>query len=91
MDINDAIALATKELIQATREYGPLASPHEGYAVLKEELEELWEEIKTKPNTAGRHDKMKREAIQLAAMSLRFLMDVCEVDYEDYLAKMPPD
>jgi hypothetical protein len=72
MELDEAVRLATKELERATDLYGPFASPHEGYAVIKEELEELWEEVKNKHAT---EDELIEEAVQLAAMSLRFIMD----------------
>lgn len=62
------------ELARATVSYPPMHSPHEGYAVLKEEAEELWEEIKKKePDQA----LLREEAIQVAAMAARFLVDCC--------------
>lgn len=53
----------------------PFASAHEGYAVLQEEVEELWEEVKKREPDKVR---MRAEAIQVAAMALRFVMDVCK-------------
>ena len=35
-----------KELRKATSNYGRFLSPHEGYSIILEELEELWIEIK---------------------------------------------
>ena len=59
-----------RELIKATKKYGPFHSTHEGYAVIHEELDELWEEVKKNKLGAAR-----KEAIQVAAMALRFLVD----------------
>ena len=49
-------------------------SSHEGYAVLLEELDELWDEIKNnkKPHTWYHQ---RKEAIQVAAMAIRFIVD----------------
>jgi hypothetical protein len=58
------------EYERATRLHGPFNSPHEGYGVLKEEVDELWDDIKNNRNAQSRE-----EAIQVAAMCLRFLMD----------------
>ncbi len=85
MELNDAISLATLELIRATRVYGPINSSHEGYAVIKEELEELWEDVKS-----NNREGMRDEAAQIAAIALRFLMDICEVEYMG-LTEMKPD
>ena len=40
----------TKELYRATEAYGPFNSPHEGYGIIKEELDEFWDEVKTITN-----------------------------------------
>ena len=52
-------------------------SMHEGYSVILEELDELWDEIKTKPRDSA---AVRAEAIQVGAMALRFLVDLCEVE-----------
>jgi hypothetical protein len=57
--------------------YPDFHSAHEGYAVLLEEVEELWAEVKKSPKKRD-PDAMRTEAIQVAAMALRFLIDVCE-------------
>ena len=52
-----------------------MASTHEGYAVIKEELDELWDEIRKKhPSKA----LMRREAVQVGAMALAFIREVCD-------------
>lgn len=63
-----------EELAFATGRFGSMASAHEGYAVILEELDELWEEIKVKRPDPGR---MRKEALQVAAMAERFILDVC--------------
>ena len=62
------------ELERATRKFGSFNSAHEGYAVLKEEVDELWDEIKKK---SPDKTKLEAEAKQVAAMGLRFAMDIC--------------
>lgn len=64
---------AEKAFVEAKRaaeKFKPFNSPHEGFAVLKEEVDELWEEIKCNCIEAA-----KEEAVQVAAMALRFLAD----------------
>jgi hypothetical protein len=51
-------------------------SGHEGYAVIKEELEELWDEIKASPDSREITVKMVDECIQVSAMLLAFYMDL---------------
>ena len=44
------------ELLSATEKFGPFNSTHEGYAVIKEELDELWDEIKKNGNEHRLHE-----------------------------------
>lgn len=48
MDVitKDVRALAKKELAAANRRFRMFASPHEGYAVIREELDELIDEVR---------------------------------------------
>ncbi len=55
---------------------GAFHSAHEGYAVILEELDELWEQVRLKRSQRD-VDQMRREAVQVGAMALRFLVDVC--------------
>lgn len=58
------------ELHRATESYGPINSPHEGYGIIKEELDEFWDEVKRNNNK-----KARAELIQVAAMCVRYLID----------------
>jgi hypothetical protein len=71
MNIEDAFEVVGAELDRATSKFGPFNSAHEGYAVILEELDEAWDEIKRNDQEAA-----TREMIQVAAMALRFLVDV---------------
>ncbi len=79
-EYDHAVAVANEdvlaELVRALR-YPPMNSPHEGYAVLLEEVDELWAEVKVKQ---GQRDlvKLRYEATQVAAMALRFIVDICD-------------
>ncbi len=66
------------EFNQATHNYGAFQSQHEGYAILLEEVEELWAEIKAKQASPSRRSRCHKEAVQVAAMALRFLYDLGE-------------
>jgi len=59
--------------LKAAHKHAPMRGPHEGYAVTLEELDELWSEIKAD----DRSGNMRKEATHVAAMALRFLIDVC--------------
>lgn len=51
-------------------------SAHEGFAILAEEVDELWDHVKTNQK---RRDiaAMRKEALQVAAMAVRFAIEVC--------------
>ena len=65
-----------EELMRATI-YAPMHSAHEGHSIIEEEYEELKEHVFTKQ---GKRDAiaMRAEAVQLAAMALRFIHDVLD-------------
>jgi hypothetical protein len=65
------------ELEFATANFPPMRSEHEGYAVIKEEFDELWDEIKKNPRKRDAA-ALRKEAVQVAAMALRFLVDLCD-------------
>jgi hypothetical protein len=69
-DFERIVAMVKTELEDACRDFAPFNSPHEGYAVILEELEEMWADIKV--------DKLQDariECLQVAAMAFRFLLD----------------
>lgn len=70
-----AVADVLVELAKAAERFPAFNSPHEGWAVIREELEELWEHVRS--NT-GRYSA-RSEAIQVAAMALRYAADLCDV------------
>lgn len=61
------------ELEKAVHKFHAYNSAHEGYAVIKEELDELWDEIKGDHNTKRLHE----EAVQVASTAIRFIYDIC--------------
>lgn len=64
------LELVDKEQKRATKKHGPIRSFHEGYAVLLEEVDELWDEVKKK--TENRNiDNIKEELVQIAAMAAK--------------------
>ena len=64
-----------EEVERAERKHKPMNSPHAGYAVILEELDELWEHVR---NDTGRGAEARKEAIQVAAMGLRYALNLCE-------------
>ena len=73
MNRDIALEKVLQEYNQATEKFGGFQSTHEGYAVILEELDELWTEIKSNSSK----ELMEKEAIQVAAMGLRFIVDCC--------------
>ena len=71
--------MVNKELDSARSKYTPFNSAHEGYATILEELDELWDEIKKQPDKRSMVN-MRKEAVQVAAMAIRFIHDVCYSD-----------
>jgi NTP pyrophosphatase (non-canonical NTP hydrolase) len=74
--IRDALSLVSFELHQAMQNWPPFNSAHEGYAVLAEEVDELWSHVKTNQKRRDLR-AMRKEALQVAAMALRFAIEVC--------------
>jgi hypothetical protein len=70
-----AVVEVLEELERASAMFPPFHSSHEGYAVMLEEVEELWDEIKKKSSVRSQV-KMRAEAKQVAAMAIRFMMDL---------------
>ena len=64
------------ELDKALRKHPKFNGAHEGWAVIREEVDELWDEIKKKQKD---YDllKQKKEAIQVAAMAVRIAVELC--------------
>lgn len=76
--LEDLAREVVRELERATRKHGPMRSAHEGHAVIREEFDELWDEVKTQNASIP---AMREEAIQVAAMAMRFVLDVCDKDH----------
>lgn len=70
------VAAVYHELATAQAEWPPFNSAHEGWGVLVEEVKELSDHVFTNQK---RRDlvAMKKEAIQVAAMAVRFAAEVC--------------
>jgi len=75
MDEETTLNAVLTELHRATAIYTSFQSAHEGYAILLEEVDELWETIKMKQSIPERNRLMYEEAIQVAAMAIRLCLD----------------
>ncbi len=70
----DVMELIIYERCYATKQHGHLNSAHEGYAVLLEEMDELKAEVR---NSDRDKEAMKKEAVQIAATAISFIIDCC--------------
>lgn len=53
----------------------PFHSTYEGWALIKQKVDNLWDEIK-KEETGGSREAMLKEAAQIGAMAMRFIIDL---------------
>ena len=65
-----------EEFYNASSKFPAFASEHEGFAILKEEVDELWEAVKLNQKNPERLKLCEKECIQVGAMALRFLHDL---------------
>lgn len=64
------------EVGKARSQHAPINSPHEGWAVIREELDpELWEHV---CGDTGRSPAARKEALQIAAMGVRYILDLID-------------
>ena len=66
--------LTKVELKKARQQHGPILSIHEGYAVILEELDEVWDEVKKKTNERNLNNLLK-ELVQVSAMAQKMAED----------------
>jgi len=59
------------EYLRARSKFYMFNSAHEGYAVILEELDELWDSVK-----ANDISHAKKEAIQVMTMAMAFILEV---------------
>lgn len=98
MSIEKIAQEVIEELKQAEKKFAGFNSSHEGYAVILEELDELWDVVKLNPKKIDvpdaelayksqiqklrRNQLMRGEAIQVAAMAIRFVKCICDEEDE---------
>jgi len=70
-DIVEVFNGVAEQLEAAMQNRQPIQSAHEGYAVIKEELDELWDAVKKDDLESA-----ELEARHVAAMAIRFLLDL---------------
>lgn len=63
------------EVESASAKHAPMNSLHEAYAVILEEMDELWDECKRKRSLRD-HNNIHLELKQIAAMAVRAAVDL---------------
>lgn len=68
------------EVLRATAMFKPMNSPHEAAAVIREEHDEYWDEVKAYNLRKGRdtRPRQREELVQLAAMAVRAVLDTID-------------
>jgi hypothetical protein len=69
-----------EEADRAARLHGSMNSPHEAYGLLKEEVDEFWDEVKKFNPAKGRDTRpaMRDELIQVAATCIRAIHHIVD-------------
>ena len=73
----NALREVDEELLRAINIHQWSGSAHEGWAVIFEEVDELWDEVRKRHSERDK-GAMRREALQVAATAIRFMVEVCE-------------
>lgn len=68
--LEQVLGMVEIELRRATSLHGEFHSPHEGYGVLAEEMDELMDALR-----ANDLVQIREEAVQVAAMAARIVLD----------------
>lgn len=69
----EIVNLILSEVERANEMYGPMASTWEAHGIMREEFEELWDEIKEQKRGDIINTAMITECVQLAAMAIKFM------------------
>jgi hypothetical protein len=80
-DLSMAEKLVKEEYARAVSLNKKFNSPHEGLAVIEDQFEDLKKEV-FKPYFTREQGKMQSQAVQVAAMAIRFIVD-CTMQKRD--------
>ncbi len=75
-NIGKAIRLIIPEYNQIICKNPPLQNSYEGWAILHQAMEQLWNEVKKDKNIHST-EQMRKEAILISATAMRFMIDLC--------------
>lgn len=76
-NLASAFLSVREEYDVAASKFPPFHSAHEGYAILLEEMRELEQHVFTNQRNRS-YPAMRKEANQVAAMAIRFVVDICD-------------
>ena len=88
MKRKDVMKLVNDELRKTDVEKPKFHSTHEGYGVLREEFEELWNEIKASKVFNKANKLMVNEAVQVAAMAIKFIENLYQIKHITFDPKL---
>lgn len=69
--LEEAVDIVLAEAFKAIRKFRPFRSGHEGASIIREEFDEFFEAVR-----ANNLKESRKEAIQVAAMAVRYMVDV---------------
>ncbi len=75
MNEEQVIEAVKRELARVDATFAPYHSAHEGWAVMYEEVCELWDEVRVTQSNRSL-ERMRKEAIQVAVTAIRFATNV---------------
>ena len=74
--LTQGLQLITDELHSQVKQFPrPMASLHEAYAVLLEEVDEVWDIVRQK-SSARDPDELRKELVQVSAYALRIVLEM---------------
>lgn len=71
--VEEILEWVLEEVTSAQEKFPVMSSPHEGFSILHEEFDEMWDEIKRNDFDGG-----LEEALQVAAMAVRYILDLTD-------------
>ncbi len=80
MTLENILEDIKKEFKFATDNWGAFNSLHEAYAIVLEEVDELWLEVKSSQKRPEHTKLARKEAIQVATMAIRLIYDCCDLN-----------
>lgn len=76
-DLSRTIEDVAAEVQSASIEWPPFTTLHEAWAIVLEEVGELWDEVQRCQKDRDRLPYVRKEAVQVAAMAIRLIHDLC--------------